>query len=163
MRYVRESGWLSRYSDWLRAGRRRGWSSSPDRITNFLLSTSSRLALEPIQPPTQWIAAALSPGIKRSRREADHSPPTSAKVKKMWIYTSASTIHLQGIVRILYMAVNTTLFTLPRRLQALFSKMHTLHVSVFFFLLSHHQALHIYKFKSDVLNPILIRISVRLL
>jgi hypothetical protein len=30
----------------------------------------------------------LSPGVKRSRREADHSPPTSAEVKKMWIYTS---------------------------------------------------------------------------
>jgi hypothetical protein len=30
----------------------------------------------------------LSPGVKRSRREADHSPPGSAKVKKMWFYTS---------------------------------------------------------------------------
>jgi hypothetical protein len=29
----------------------------------------------------------LSPGIKRKGREADHSPPTSAEVKKMWIYT----------------------------------------------------------------------------
>jgi hypothetical protein len=26
--------------------------------------------------------------IKRPGSEADHSPPTSAKVKKMWIYTS---------------------------------------------------------------------------
>jgi hypothetical protein len=34
-------------------------------------------------PPIQWI-----PGGKAARREADHSPPTSAKVKKMWIYTS---------------------------------------------------------------------------
>jgi hypothetical protein len=31
---------------------------------------------------------ALSPGVRRQRREADHSPPTSAEVKKMWIYTS---------------------------------------------------------------------------
>jgi hypothetical protein len=29
-----------------------------------------------------------SPGIKQSGREADHSPPTSAEVKKMWIYIS---------------------------------------------------------------------------
>jgi hypothetical protein len=29
-----------------------------------------------------------SPGVKRPVREADHSPPTSAEVKKMWIYTS---------------------------------------------------------------------------
>jgi hypothetical protein len=28
------------------------------------------------------------PGVKRPVREADHSPPTSAEVKKMWIYTS---------------------------------------------------------------------------
>jgi hypothetical protein len=29
----------SRYSDWLRAGRPRGWSSSPGRVKNFLFST----------------------------------------------------------------------------------------------------------------------------
>jgi hypothetical protein len=28
------------------------------------------------------------PGGKRPGREADHSPPASAEVKKMWIYTS---------------------------------------------------------------------------
>jgi hypothetical protein len=27
------------------------------------------------------------PGVKRQGREADHSPPTSVEVKKMWIYT----------------------------------------------------------------------------
>jgi hypothetical protein len=27
-------------------------------------------------------------GVKRPGREAEHSPPTSAEVKKMWIYTS---------------------------------------------------------------------------
>jgi hypothetical protein len=27
------------------------------------------------------------PGVKRPGREADHSPPASAEVKKMWIYT----------------------------------------------------------------------------
>jgi hypothetical protein len=30
----------------------------------------------------------LSPGVKRPEREIDHSPPASAEVKKMWIYTS---------------------------------------------------------------------------
>jgi hypothetical protein len=28
------------------------------------------------------------PGVKRQGCEADHSAPTSAEVKKMWIYTS---------------------------------------------------------------------------
>jgi hypothetical protein len=30
----------------------------------------------------------IFPGVKRPRREADHSPPTSAGVKNTWIYTS---------------------------------------------------------------------------
>jgi hypothetical protein len=29
-------------------------------------------------------------GVKRPGREAGHSPPTSAEVKKMWTYTSTS-------------------------------------------------------------------------
>jgi hypothetical protein len=28
------------------------------------------------------------PGVKRQGREADHSPPASAEVKKTWVYTS---------------------------------------------------------------------------
>jgi hypothetical protein len=36
----------------------------------------------------QWVPGALSPGIKRQGRKADHSPPTNAEDKKMWIYTS---------------------------------------------------------------------------
>jgi hypothetical protein len=30
----------------------------------------------------------LFPGVKRPGREAEHSPPASAEVKKMWIYAS---------------------------------------------------------------------------
>jgi hypothetical protein len=40
------------------------------------------------QPPVQWVLEALSSGVKRQGHEADHSPPASAEVKKMWIYTS---------------------------------------------------------------------------
>jgi hypothetical protein len=40
------------------------------------------------QPPLQWVPGALSPGVKRPGLEVDNSPPTSAEVKKMWIYTS---------------------------------------------------------------------------
>jgi hypothetical protein len=38
----------------------------------------------------------LSPGVKRQGREADHSPPTSAEVKKMWIYTSTPPYNLMA-------------------------------------------------------------------
>jgi hypothetical protein len=64
-------------------------SSNPGRVKNFVFSTSSRPALGPTQSPIQWVPGALSPGVKRPGREADHSPATSAVVKKMWIYTSA--------------------------------------------------------------------------
>jgi hypothetical protein len=56
-------------------------SSSPDRVNNFLFSTSSRPALGSNQPPIQWVPGVLSPGVKRPEREADHSPPASAEVK----------------------------------------------------------------------------------
>jgi hypothetical protein len=52
----------------------------------------SYLASRPVmgftQPPIQWVPGALSPKVKRPGREVDHSPPASAEVKKMWIYTS---------------------------------------------------------------------------
>jgi hypothetical protein len=67
----------SRDSDWLRAGRLRGRSSSPGRVKNFLFSMSSRPALGSTQPRIQWV-----PGVKRSGREAGQSPPASAEVKK---------------------------------------------------------------------------------
>jgi hypothetical protein len=40
--------------------------------------------------PTSYTAGTGGsfPGVKRPGREADHSPPTSAEVKKIWIYTS---------------------------------------------------------------------------
>jgi hypothetical protein len=42
----------------------------------------------PNQPPIQWVLGALSLGVKRPGREADHSPPSSAEVKNVWSYTS---------------------------------------------------------------------------
>jgi hypothetical protein len=49
---------------------------------------SSKPALGSTQPPIQWVPEALSPGVKRPEREADHSPSVSAEVKKMYLYTS---------------------------------------------------------------------------
>jgi hypothetical protein len=75
-------GQCSRYSDWLRAGRLRGRSSSPGKDKSFLFSTSSRLILGPTQPSIQRVPRVLSPGVKRPGREAEQSPTTSAEVKK---------------------------------------------------------------------------------
>jgi hypothetical protein len=38
--------------------------------------------------PSNGYRGALSLGLTRPGRQADHSPPSSAEVKKMWIYTS---------------------------------------------------------------------------
>jgi hypothetical protein len=78
----------SRDSDWLRAGRPRGRSTSSGRVKNFLFSTSSRPALGSTQPPIQWVAEALSSAVKWPGREAVHSPPASAEPKIIWIYIS---------------------------------------------------------------------------
>jgi hypothetical protein len=59
----------------------RGRSSSPGRVA--VQSGSGA------HPDSYWMDTGSSlPGVKRPGREADHSPPTTAEVKKMWIYTS---------------------------------------------------------------------------
>jgi hypothetical protein len=51
-----------------------------------IFSTSFRPALGSTQPPIQWVPGALSPGVRRPGRETNHSPATSAEVKKTWVY-----------------------------------------------------------------------------
>jgi hypothetical protein len=48
--------------------------------------SSPVMVLGPIQPPIQWVPRAPSSGVERPGHEADHSLPTSAQVKNMWIY-----------------------------------------------------------------------------
>jgi hypothetical protein len=67
--YLREIGWDG--VDWV------------DLAQDFLFSTSSTPALGPTHLPIKWV-----PGVKRPRREGDHSPPTTAEVKKIWNHTS---------------------------------------------------------------------------
>jgi hypothetical protein len=54
----------------------------PAELWIFLFETMFRPALRPTQPPIQWVPGVLSLGVKRQRREADHSPPSSAEVKE---------------------------------------------------------------------------------
>jgi hypothetical protein len=59
---------------------------------------ASRTALEPIQPPIQWVPEALSLGLKQLGCEADHSPPSMLRSKNEWSYTSTTPTLLHGIV-----------------------------------------------------------------
>jgi hypothetical protein len=79
-------GQRSHYSDRLRTARPRVRSSSPCERKNCYISMSSRPALRPTQSPTQWIPGAVSPGVKRLRREADHSPQTSVTFTPPYIF-----------------------------------------------------------------------------
>jgi len=42
------------------------------------------------------MSAVLSPGIKRWKREADHSPLRSAEIKNAWSFTFISHMCLHG-------------------------------------------------------------------
>jgi hypothetical protein len=64
----------------------------------FLLTTVSRLTLGPTQLSIQWVPRDLSLAEKWLGCEADHSPPSSAKVKNTWLYTSTPLIYLHGMV-----------------------------------------------------------------
>jgi hypothetical protein len=62
------SRYLSQYSVWIRGGRLGDRGSIPGRGERiFPLTTVSRQALGPTQPPVQWVPAVLSPGLKRGR------------------------------------------------------------------------------------------------
>jgi hypothetical protein len=63
----------------------------------FLWFTASRLTLRPTQHPILWVPGALSPGVKRLGRGADHSPPSSAKIKNDEA-KPPHPIHLRGVL-----------------------------------------------------------------
>jgi hypothetical protein len=63
----------------------------------FLVNVS-RPALGPTQSPFQVVPGALSLAVKRPRREADHSPPSSAEVKNAWSHTSTPLIRVNSVV-----------------------------------------------------------------
>jgi hypothetical protein len=75
---IAQSGWMTR----------RGGSSSPGRVKKFSLFHIVQTASGVHPTSYKMGTGGFFPRVKRQRREADHSPPTRAEVKKMWIYTS---------------------------------------------------------------------------
>jgi hypothetical protein len=61
------------------------WVRSPaGEVKGIFFTTASRPTLRPTQTPIQW-----APGVKRPECETDHSPPTSAKFRNTWSYSSS--------------------------------------------------------------------------
>ena len=69
-------------------GRSRELSSVTGR-GNFFFCNESRPAVGSTQPPFKSVLGAF-PDVKSSEREADHSPSSSAEVKKAWSFTVIS-------------------------------------------------------------------------
>jgi hypothetical protein len=57
----------------------------------------------------QWVPGALFLGVKRPRREADHSPRLVSRPKNERIYTSTPPIRLHGVVLSYRKSTGTTL------------------------------------------------------
>jgi hypothetical protein len=74
-----EPGGLSRYCDWLRARLSRFDSRQGQEVS--LYSTASGPALGSTQLHIQWVPGTLHAGVKWPGPQADHSSPSSAKVK----------------------------------------------------------------------------------
>jgi hypothetical protein len=55
---------------------------------DFSLLHSVQISSEATHLPIQWVVGAYSLGVNCLGLEADHSPPSSAKVKNAWNYTS---------------------------------------------------------------------------
>jgi len=77
-----------------------GLPTNPKNFRGFPQSPqlNASIILEKDQPPIQWVTGALSPAVKRPRREAHHSTPSNAEVKNAWRYTSTPPVHLHGVV-----------------------------------------------------------------
>jgi hypothetical protein len=50
------------------------------------------------QPTNQWVLGAISLAVRWLENEADHSLPSSSKVKNAWHCTSTPPVHLHGVV-----------------------------------------------------------------
>jgi hypothetical protein len=77
------------------------------RIFHFQTITS----MGSTQPPSQWIPGALSPGVKRLGREADHPPP-SAEVNNAWSCTSTPPFWLHLVWCLVKHKENFTFYTI---------------------------------------------------
>jgi hypothetical protein len=87
-------------AQWYSSGLRAGWSEVrvPAVAGNFSLHHRVQNGSEALPSSYPMGTGALSLGVKRPGREANHSPPSSAEVKNAWSCTSTPPICLHGVV-----------------------------------------------------------------
>lgn len=73
---TKELGKLSQYTNWLQAGEP-GFNSQ--QVQKIFVSLPDSLWY-----PIEWVPGVLSLGVMKLEHEANHSPPSSAKVMKEW-------------------------------------------------------------------------------
>jgi hypothetical protein len=93
----------------------------PDyRVVGVRVQAGSRIFFFPCRPdrlcgPSSILSngcrGLFPPVVERLGREADHSFPASAEVKKMWIYISTPPTCLHGVM-LNWLSTGTTFFTL---------------------------------------------------
>jgi hypothetical protein len=87
----------------------------PVRWRNVISPCRPDRVWDPPNPISTWYRGSF-PGVKRPGLEADHSQPTSAEVKKTWIYASTPPIRPHGVL--LY---NFTLYLIKLRREFCFT------------------------------------------
>jgi hypothetical protein len=70
----------------------------PTEAVNFSLHHRVQNGSGPTQPSIQWVPGALSLGVKRPGREADHSPPYIAEVRECLELYIHSPLRLHSVV-----------------------------------------------------------------
>jgi hypothetical protein len=64
----------------------------------LIFTTASKPPLGHTQAPIKWVPGALTLEVKQLGHEAHHLPPSIAKVKNVWSYTSTLSIHHNSMV-----------------------------------------------------------------
>jgi len=89
-----------------------------------------RPTLGPSLPPFQRVPGALSPGVKRPRREAGHAPPSNSLLKNRWSYTYKPPCALMTCGGTLISASHTRAHVCVRVNTSMIAKLVTQHRSV---------------------------------
>jgi hypothetical protein len=78
------------------------WDIKYGDVSDISTINESTITFKPAlgltQSLIQRVSGALSLEVKQPGHEANHSPPSTAKVKNVWSYTSAPPICLHGMV-----------------------------------------------------------------